>query len=209
MIRLAQTCVAPCCDRTTNRADGLCNAHRLRLSRRGSLDLPPKRELVKAENLTAEHLKEALEYDPATGRLTWKRKMSSHKLAGSEAGAIDAKGYRAITFDRHQYKAHRLIWLMVHGAWPAGVIDHIDHNRSNNALANLRDASLAMNSQNMVAAQRRNKTGFLGVTKKRSKWRAKIFVRGKAIEIGGFSSPELAYAAYLGLKRKHHEGNTL
>lgn len=157
--------------------------------------------------LTHSRLLEKLVYERTTGVFRWRSNTRGAK-AGVIAGAIGSNGYRKITIDTKQYRAHRLAWFYVHGSWPEA-IDHRDHNKDNNSIKNLRDASRNINSQNLISAQRRNKTGLLGVAPHRKKWAAKLVANGKKVWLGVFDTPELAHAAYVGAKRVHHEGNTL
>lgn len=158
--------------------------------------------------LTHSRLIEKLAYEPDTGVFRWRHDTRGAK-AGTIAGSVVGRGYRKLKIDRKQYWAHRLAWFYVHGEWPTSAIDHRDHNKDNNAITNLRDAGKNINSQNLIAAQRRNKTGLLGVSAHRKKWAAKLLADGKKVWLGVFDTPELAHAAYVQAKRIHHEGNTL
>lgn len=158
--------------------------------------------------LTHARLIEKLIYSPDTGVFQW-RANSRGARAGDIAGSIGLNGYRQITIDKVQYRAHRLAWFYVHGRWPTDLIDHWDHNKENNAIGNLRDAGYNINSQNMIAPQRRNSSGYLGVSPHRKKWAAKLVANGKKTWLGVFDTPELAHAAYVQAKRIHHQGNTL
>lgn len=160
--------------------------------------------------LTIDRLREVLSYDRATGVLRWVKDQSPrHHTAGRAAGTVASNGYLVLSIDGKQYKAHRLAWMHVHGQWPKGPIDHRDHNKQNNALKNLRDATNSINSQNRIAPQKRNSSGYLGVWKNRNKWAAKIMYEGRATHIGTFDTPQEAHQAYVAAKRIHHPGNTL
>ena len=111
-------------------------------------------------------------------------------------------GYCIIRLDDRLYTAHRLAWLYVHGQWPTHQLDHINGNRQDNRLCNLRPATNAENAQNRT--RKSNTSGFPGVRKTNSKWTAEIKVNYKPIRLGRFDSPEAAYAAYLEAKRKYH-----
>ncbi len=150
-----------------------------------------------------------LHYDAETGVFTWRVRSANCIKVGDVAGSKNGKGYIGIKLLGRQYQAHRLAWLYTHGAWPAGQIDHIDGCRINNAIANLRDVSQSVNQQNIRSARSNNTHGFLGVTRNGKRWRAQICVDGKQRRLDGFSTPELASAAYLEAKRRLHAGNTL
>lgn len=157
-----------------------------------------------------ERLRHAIAYDPVNGELRWKQTVNGRwAKAGELCGGLDAKGYRTLALDGRQYKAHRVAWAIHYGVWPEGLIDHIDHNRTNNAIGNLREATQAINSQNLVRAQARNRSGLLGVYPLHRKWGARIMANGTRMYLGSFDSPADAHQAYLSAKRRYHQGNTL
>lgn len=156
--------------------------------------------------ITHSELKKRLSYNPDTGvftRLLYAR--------GSVAGTINCKGYVAIMICKKLYLAHRLAWLYVHGAFPTKAIDHIDGNRANNAISNLREDAAQLNNQNRRNSQSNSNSGVLGVhfDSRKSKWVAQIRHSGKNRHIGVFDSADDAHAAYVKEKRIHHEFNTL
>jgi hypothetical protein len=160
--------------------------------------------------LTFERLREVVSYDPETGLFTWIRASNRRVRVGSTAGSL-SEGYVEIGIDGHSYKAHRLAWLYVYGSWPVRDIDHLDGNRANNALANLRDVSRRTNIQNQRKAKPNNASGFLGVapTVSGRRWTAQVHVGGKKHHLGCFDSPQEAHEAYVAGKRRLHEGCTL
>ena len=160
-------------------------------------------------HLTPERLRELLDYDPATGVFINRTKRSRLACAGAIAGTITTRLYRAITIDGRIYAAHRLAWLYVHGRWPLDQIDHIDCNKMNNAIANLREASHRLNQQNIKTANKNNKLGILGVIRLRNGFRSCIYCNGKATVLGIFATPEEAHAVYLKAKRRLHQGCTI
>jgi len=162
--------------------------------------------------LTQERLKQVLYYEPETGVFTWiADPRVGPKRKGSEAGTGRAhpNGYRQITVDQRSYYAHRLAWLYMTGAWPNDEMDHINGEKSDNSLANLREADSSTNKQNRRLAYRNNKIGLLGVTKHRGRFRATIRVDGHYKFLGLYSSPAEAQAAYVKAKRAFHPWNTL
>ena len=150
-------------------------------------------------------LRELLEFDGESGLFRWrvKRKKAS---PGSVAGAINGKGYRYISFDNVSYRANRLAWFYAFGKWPAGQIDHINGNRDDNRLANLRDVTGRANSQNRLGANKNNSVRLLGVCyrPKTEKWKAQISVGGRSIHLGYFLTAEEAQAAYMRAKSSMH-----
>lgn len=159
--------------------------------------------------ITAHRLKELFEYSPETGEFIRIKKTSSKTHIGTVAGTVNHHGYVIICIDYKLYSAHRLAWLYMTGEWPKEEVDHIDGHRSNNRFVNLRDVSVSMNRQNRRAADRKSKSGLLGVNTNKYSWAARIKVDGKKISLGSYPTPELAHAAYVEAKRKLHAGCTI
>ena len=159
-------------------------------------------------------LVELLDYDPETGVLTWKLRgvhhfsPSGHRSADAMMRAWNSRysgkqaftcmteyGYmRGSLFDE-RYQAHRIIWKLVYNEDPIQV-DHVNHVRSDNRLANLSNVTHLENSQNM-AMRGSNSSGFTGVywCKAAEKWIAKISVNGKDLSLGRFDEKDRAIEA--------------
>lgn len=161
--------------------------------------------------VTQQRVRQLLRYCPDSGLFFWLQPPSNRVSVGSVAGCIGTdSGYRIIMIDSRRYRAHRLAWLMVHGHWPDGQIDHINGQRADNRLANLRAVSQAENSQNIRAAMPFNTSGFLGATRRRNdRWTAQIVVDGVTHRLGAFASPQAASEAYLAAKRRLHPACTI
>lgn len=157
------------------------------------------------KTLTVERLRQALDYDRETGVFSWALPRIGMR-AGTIAGSPHPGGYVAIRLDGRTYLAHRLAWLWVYGEWPALEIDHIDGDRANNAISNLRDVPRYMNSQNKKQANRDSKTGYLGVCRIPKGWKAQIGANGVHHNLGTYPTPEEAHEAYLAAKRALHPG---
>jgi hypothetical protein len=160
--------------------------------------------------LTIERAAAVLSYEPETGLFRWKVKVR-FSVPGEVAGRIKDNGYVAISVDGDVYYAHRLAWLFSYGGWPGALIDHIDGDKTNNRIANLREVTKQVNAQNLKGPHVGNETGFLGVTpdKKAGGFKAIISHGGRRHWIGRFATPEEAHAAYVQKKRELHEGCTL
>lgn len=155
-------------------------------------------------------LKSVLAYDSATGAFTWLERVARRTFAGDKAGCKSTTGYWQLRFKRAEFKAHRVAWAFVYGAWPTGCIDHINGNPLDNSIANLRDVDQRTNNQNQRRAMRSNKSsGLLGVSVFRGKPRATITLNGKNLYLGTFDTPQQAHEAYLAAKRAIHPGCTL
>lgn len=153
-----------------------------------------------------------LDYDQNTGAFTWKVGRAGSKGVGSIAGEVNSRGYVRLCVNGWRPTGHRLAWLLTYGEWPEGNIDHINGDRADNRIANLRVVSSLVNSQNRHRAARTNKTtGLLGASfdRKREKYVARIRHNGRVITIGRYGTAEAAHAAYLDVKRQIHEGCTI
>jgi hypothetical protein len=159
--------------------------------------------------LTHERLKELLSYDIDSGTFTWKKSIAPNIKIGSVAGSIDAHGYTVIGVDKKHYKAHRLAWLFVTGEFPKKFIDHINGNRADNRIKNLREATKSENAQNQRSPIGKTASGALGVTKHKEKFRARIQIDGHLKHLGLFDTVSDAYAAYIAAKRKLHPACTI
>lgn len=167
--------------------------------------------MSKQDKITAAFLRELFHYDPETGVFTrLVTRPGKGARVGDVAGTLKPSGYLTIWICGANHMAHRLAWLYVHGKWPDHEIDHIDGNRANNAIANLRDVTRSVNHENLRRARSDNAHGFLGVSPFKGKWwKARITVNGKWQHLGTFRTPEEAHAAYLEAKRRLHVGCTI
>lgn len=155
-------------------------------------------------NLTAHELRGLLHYSPETGVFTWRANTRNSK-SGDIAGNVHGRGYRRIKINGTLYKAHRLAWLYVYGQWPDGQVDHINRDKTDNRIANLREASNGQNQANSIA---RGKSRFKGVSfsKANRKWRAAIKKNGNYKHIGFFKCEVEAARAYDATAQALHGG---
>lgn len=154
--------------------------------------------------VTREHLLECLSYDPESGHLAWRERPQHHfcclrhcrawnaRNAGKEAGH-DSLGYKRLRIDGKLLYAHRLIFVIMTGGFPAGIVDHKNGDKSDNRWSNLIDATPLINQKNRALIST-NTSGRTGVQwEKRSRnWRVRIRVNKKDIHIGNFPDYELA-----------------
>ena len=150
-------------------------------------------------------LKSLLHYDRASGVFRWLNSSGGRARRGSEAGCKRPDGYIKIRVNGRQFLAHRLAWLYEFGRMPDEIMDHINGDRSDNRIENLREASYSLNQQNKKIMSI-NTSGFVGVSRRSgSRWRAYITIDSKFISLGSFPTAEEASAAYLAAKRDHHK----
>lgn len=145
-----------------------------------------------------ELLNKWLRYDPDTGLVHRKLKRRSHHpdTLSPDRERIDFFGTR--------YRLTHIIWALQYGRWPIGEIDHVDFNRKNNKIANLREATRSQNMQN----RRWNNPNGKGVTHRGDKaakpWQAQIAYNGRKIQLGFYETKEEAAEAYKKAALEYH-----
>lgn len=152
----------------------------------------------KGSTITAEVLRAIVTYEPDTGVFRWNIRPGQSVHAGQIACNRRADGYLAMQYQNRLYKAHRLAWLYMTGAWPIETVDHINRDTADNRWDNLRLASRAQQTANRKT---RSKTGFKGVAfcpqKGAKPYRAVFYHRaGQREHLGYFASAADAAAAY-------------
>lgn len=159
--------------------------------------------------LTQERLKEFFNYNLEDGLFT-RLKYAGNSAKGTVVGTHHADGYLSMEIDKKGYLLHRLAWLYIHGELPIIQIDHIDGNRANNKLSNLREATTFENAQNRKTPSN-NSSGYLGVYFKvtQNKWCAKIDVNNRRHYLGMFDSALEASVAYVEAKLRLHTFNPI
>lgn len=153
---------------------------------------------TKESALTSDKLRHFLAYDAETGDFRWNVTRSKGRPAGSLAGGLSkATGYVKIMLNGASYPAHRLAWLYVYGRWPTNEIDHINGNKADNRVSNLREATSSQNTINRRILKS-NKSGVRGVRfyPPRQKWHARIMINRTQKHLGYFDTIETAEAAY-------------
>jgi hypothetical protein len=140
-----------------------------------------------------DRLRELYDFNPLTGEFLWKS--NKRHATGSRAGTL-SRGYWLIYVDGRQFFAHRLAWLYHYGHAPAYQIDHINLCRSDNRIANLREANHAENNINK-GPNKNNRHGTKGVSPQNGRWIAQIKKNYVNHFLGSFDTPEEAHRAYL------------
>ncbi|MGG8661087.1 HNH endonuclease signature motif containing protein [Streptomyces lividans] len=147
-----------------------------------------------------------------SGNLVWAKNFGSRARKGMVAGHVNSSnGYINVRFDGKYYKSHRIVWEMINGDIDdAMFIDHINHNRSDNRIENLRLVTKQWNAMNQ-SIRFNNKTGVIGVSwvERLSKYVSKIRVNGRDYHLGCFSDIDDAKAARIKAEIEHgfHENH--
>lgn len=150
--------------------------------------------MLKTE-LTAARVRDLFEYDSHKGVLI--NKIGRAKaLPGRPVGHRMHTGYLLVSIDRKQYLVHRVIWLWVNGTMPKEQIDHINLDRADNRIENLREATWSQNMANR-RAHKDNQSGMKGAyfSTQSKKWVARIY-HGRNYHLGSYDTPEQAHSAY-------------
>jgi len=165
-----------------------------------------------SEPISHGKLLELMSYDAETGDFT--RRAYVGRGSNGEESKVTTHGksraYLGVTVAGRYYRAHRLAFFYVHGRWP-GIIDHINGDKKDNRMANLRECDHFINMQNLHLPPSTNTSGLLGVSfcKKAQLWKAQIQIENKKYVIGFYESKDIAHACYLAVKRIFHKGCTI
>lgn len=141
--------------------------------------------------ITQKQIKELIHYDKDSGVFTWKVDRQNIAKKGMVAGSSASDNYLVLTLFNKQYKAHRIAWMYEYGHFPKDNIDHINGNKKDNRIINLRDVTSLINHKNM-SIDKRNKSGKTGVTwhKLSKKWITNISVDKRLVHLGYFENIE-------------------
>jgi HNH endonuclease len=151
--------------------------------------------------LTQDFVKSIFTYED--GFLYWKKRKQGMKPLDIPAGYVNHNDYSVIMVNRRNYYLHRLIFLFHCGYMP-DFIDHIDTNRRNNNIENLREATNIQNSYNK-RKQKGLTSQYKGVYLSQGKyWQSSIMYNGKRIYLGLFATEKDAALAYNDAAKIHH-----
>jgi len=145
------------------------------------------------KDLYAPHLKYYLRYEPLTGQFFWKISPGRGHPVGKETGLSGKNVYNMISFRGKTFLAHRVAWLLYYGDWPDKMIDHINGDKHDNRIENLRLASRAENTVNRPPKQGRT---YKGVSKNGNRFQAYINKHGERKHLGWFNCEHEAAKAY-------------
>lgn len=158
-----------------------------------------------ATSLSAARLRRLLDYDPKTGRFTWRKDMRGPARAGMRAGTIDKRsGQRQIKIDQVSYRAGRLAVFWTTGRWPKQLINHANGHADDDRWSNLREATHMQASATKRLQKTKRAPLLKGVywNKQKSRYQAQIKA-GRHKFLGRFDDPREAHAAYAAAARKY------
>lgn len=150
--------------------------------------------------IALEDFKNYVEYNPLTGSFIRtaivenNSKSFLESLLGKEIKNTSSNGYIEISVGSTKYSAHKLAWYFYYGYYPDFHLDHINGDKQDNKIENLRKSTPLQNMRNR-GKNKNNSTGFNGVYKSRNKYRARIKVNGKLVNLGTFDKLEDAVIA--------------
>ena len=158
-------------------------------------------------------IRDRLTYDSESGEFTWLKreektredKIYNSKNAGNRAGYLHkASGYYCVGIGGKNLRLHRVAWFLHYGAWPKHNIDHINRERSDNRIANLRDVCQKENQRNLSKANNNN-SGVTGVCMRKNtgRWKAQIQVGGRSIHLGYFEDFNAAVEARISAEKSY------
>jgi hypothetical protein len=155
--------------------------------------------------LTQTLLQSLLDYDPTTGMFKWRVHRAGNALQGQTTGSVNTTGYIQVKLNGVKYSAHRLAWLYVYGSSPDFDLDHINRNRQDNRIVNLRKATRSQNCQNQKQRVD-NTSGVKGIhwCKLKQRWIVQAIVEGKRKQIGAFTDREAAISARAVTEKQHY-----
>jgi hypothetical protein len=149
-------------------------------------------------SISQEQVKDLFTYDD--GQLLWKTTGRGRKR--KQAGYKSKIGYTQVRIGKTCFYLHRLIWVYFNGE-NILEIDHIDGDKTNNRIENLRSTTHSLNSIN-AKFRRTNTSGFRGVSKEGIKWVARLHIDQTQVNLGRFDTKELASEAYNQAARHHY-----
>jgi hypothetical protein len=147
-------------------------------------------------------LKELFEY--RDGCLYWRVSRGPSVKAGSKAGCVNGEGYMVVGLNYRKFLVHRIAWAL-HGNAPVPLLDHVNGDKTDNRIENLRIGNPEMNMQNM-RLRRDSTSGIKGVSwhKQSNRWTGQVWHRNKIYLAGSFTDKEECAAAVRKLREELH-----
>lgn len=151
-----------------------------------------------------DEIKEFISYNPETGVFMWVKKRGARGIPGNIIDNATSLGYRSVVFGRKHYFAHRVAWWFVYGVEPECEIDHINGDRTDNRISNLRLASREENTRN-ASVRKDSKTGVKGVSPDGKSFKARCWADGVRHNLGNFRTIEAAAEAVCKFREENHK----
>lgn len=150
----------------------------------------------KQASVSLDRVRSLLFYNPNTGCFTRNIHIGTRSKNRDRAESKTCYGYWSIYIDGVRYQAHRVAWFYHYGEWPIGMIDHINRDRLDNRISNLRIVTYSENHQNRSSVN--------GYVEKKGRFYASIVIGRKRHYLGAFGTADDARAAYLLAKKRIH-----
>lgn len=154
--------------------------------------------------MTLEEFNEWYWYDSTTGLIFYRKKRTNSNRLDKPAGTINNCGYWILKFNSKMYTHHRLAWFIHKGEWPCHGIDHINGDRADNRIDNLRDVPRFVNMSNQYK-HRSGKLVGCSFDKRRAQWKAKITINKKEMWLGYHPTEAAAHSAYVQAHNKYRK----
>lgn len=151
--------------------------------------------------LTQSEIHELFVYDD--GRLVWRTSLR-RGMAGKRAGTMNQGGYRQVRVHGKIYLEHRLIYAMHHGHVPK-VLDHVNGDRADNRICNLRACTAQQNGYNRIGWGKKDTPKGVTWSNKTRRWQAQLSIAGKNTYLGQFRTIEEAAAKVASARKLHHD----
>ena len=151
-----------------------------------------------------EYIKDFISYNQHTGVFRWDKVRTPRMVPGTEIHTKHSDGSVVVKFNDKQIRAHRLAWWWVYGELPKGWIDHINGDRADNRISNLRLASPEQNGRNSRKLCK-SSTEFKGVSANGNRFRARCSLNGAQVHIGSFPTAEEANEAVRKFREENHK----
>lgn len=161
--------------------------------------------MTKRPRMPAEMVAHVYDCDIERGTLTWRNPGHKRCAAGTPINTMIAKGYVYHQRFNKRYLVQHLVWAWAHGRWPQGTIDHINRDKSDNRLANLREVPLGRNIVNKpVLRHSRSQRKGVKLDMRNGRYYAYLATRNKTIYLGGYATADEAYAARLAAEKEYY-----
>lgn len=155
-----------------------------------------RRKEIESDEKRNQLIKDSFNYDPLTSELTWKINKGYNAKRGKNADSLGRKGYKQVTIGKYVSLVHRVVWFIHYGKWPEYLLDHINGDRRDNRIENLREVDHRQNAHNK---EHNRQGGLIGARYHDGRWQSAISYQKKLYYLGSFATDVEASAAYLGV----------